>query len=293
MGMADVVPGVSGGTIAFIVGIYQELLASIAAINFDSLNVLRKEGVKSFWKAINGGFLLSLFIGIVLSVVVFASIIAYLLDHHSILVWAFFFGLVLMSSYLVLKELPKWNLKSVLFLIIGISLAYYLSILKPLITEESSNWMLFFAGTLAICAMILPGISGSFILLLIGAYKPILNAVNDRNFEVIAYVAAGAAVGLLSFARLLKWLFEKYQNAMLALLSGFIIGSLNKIWPWRNVLETKQLGDKIIILSEQRVLPADYLGNPQISEVLVLMGIGALFIFLIEKLSLNLAKKRE
>jgi putative membrane protein len=292
MGMADVVPGVSGGTIAFIVGIYQELLSSIAAINLNSLKTLKNKGFKSFWESINGSFLLSLLIGILVSIVVFASIISYLLENHSILVWSFFFGLVLSSSYLVLKQLPKWNFKTTLFLIIGMLLAYFLSTLQPLVVENSSNWMLFFAGALAICAMILPGISGSFILLLLGAYKPVLDAVNNRDFEIIAFIASGAIVGLLSFSKLLKWLFDKYNGIMLALLSGFIIGSLNKIWPWRNLQETKVVADKIVVISEQRVLPANYLGDPQFTEALLLMAAGFIFIFLVEKLSINLAKKQ-
>ena len=233
MGAADVVPGVSGGTIAFISGIYEELLQSISNVNLGLLKTLKQEGLKAAWKQVNGAFLASLFLGIFVSIVSLAKAIKLLLENEPILLWSFFFGLVLASIIYIVKQITKWNFIAVAILILGAFLAYYITTLHPLILEDSSLLFLFFAGAIAICAMILPGISGAFILVLLGAYKPILAAVNDRDFKTILAVGLGAIVGLLSFSKILKWLFANYKNYTLAALTGFIIGSLNKIWPWK------------------------------------------------------------
>ena len=233
MGAADVVPGVSGGTIAFISGIYEELLRSISNVNLGLLKTLKQEGLKAAWKQVNGAFLASLFLGIFVSIVSLAKAIKLLLENEPILLWSFFFGLVVASIIYIVKQITKWNFIAVAILILGAFLAYYVTTLHPLISEDSSLLFLFFAGAIAICAMILPGISGAFILVLLGAYKPILAAVNDRDFKTILAVGLGAIVGLLSFSKILKWLFANYKNYTLAALTGFIIGSLNKIWPWK------------------------------------------------------------
>jgi putative membrane protein len=233
MGAADVVPGVSGGTIAFISGIYEELLQSISNVNLGLLKTLKQEGLKAAWKQVNGAFLASLFLGIFVSIVSLAKAIKILLENEPILLWSFFFGLVVASIIYIVKQITKWNFIAVAILILGAFLAYYITTLHPLILEDSSLLFLFFAGAIAICAMILPGISGAFILVLLGAYKPILAAVNDRDFKTILAVGLGAIVGLLSFSKILKWLFANYKNYTLAALTGFIIGSLNKIWPWK------------------------------------------------------------
>ena len=233
MGAADVVPGVSGGTIAFISGIYEELLRSISNVNLGLLKTLKQEGLKAAWKQVNGAFLASLFLGIFVSIVSLAKAIKLLLENEPILLWSFFFGLVVASIIYIVKQITKWNFIAVAILILGAFLAYYITTLHPLISEDSSLLFLFFAGAIAICAMILPGISGAFILVLLGAYKPILAAVNDRDFKTILAVGLGAIVGLLSFSKILKWLFANYKNYTLAALTGFIIGSLNKIWPWK------------------------------------------------------------
>ncbi|HHC79639.1 MAG TPA: DUF368 domain-containing protein, partial [Flavobacteriia bacterium] len=212
MGAADVVPGVSGGTIAFISGIYEELLESINAINFNTLKVLKQKGVKAMWKSINGNFLLSLLLGIGISIISLAKLIKWLLENKPILVWSFFFGLVVASVIYVAKQIKEWNIASIVLLIIGAGIAYYISILPPMANGISSTWFLFFAGSLAICAMILPGISGSFILLLLGVYKPVLDAIHDKDFKTLIVLISGAVVGLLTFSRLLKWLFDKYHT---------------------------------------------------------------------------------
>ncbi|WP_372744732.1 DUF368 domain-containing protein, partial [Lutibacter sp.] len=217
MGAADVVPGVSGGTIAFISGIYEELLESISSVNFDTLKVLKKEGFKAAWKKVNGNFLVALLSGIFISVLSLSKIISYLLENEPILVWSFFFGLVLASILYVAKQITEWKIGTVVLLIIGAVGAFYITTLQPMVDENSSLLFMFLAGALAICAMILPGISGAFILVLLGAYKPVLDAIHDKDFKLLATVAAGAVVGLLSFSKILNWLFKHYKNFTLAI----------------------------------------------------------------------------
>jgi len=284
MGAADVVPGVSGGTIAFISGIYEELIGSINQINLKLLTTLRKEGIASAWKQVNGNFLLSLLIGIGISVVSLARLIRHLLETQPVLIWSFFFGLVLASIIYVGKKITRWRPGTVILLIAGGILAYFITTLTPQEAEVTYPYV-FFSGALAICAMILPGISGSFILLLLGMYKPVLDAIHFRDVGVIAVLMAGAVVGLLSFSRLLKWLFDHYENLTLAVLTGFILGSLNKIWPWKEVLESEMINGKLKILKEQSVLPNAYEGDPQLGMALVfgLLGFGS--ILLLERLA--------
>ena len=198
MGAADVVPGVSGGTIAFISGIYEELLGSISNIKFSLFKTFKNEGFKAVWQKVNGSFLLALFVGIFISIISLAKAIKYLLENEPILLWSFFFGLVLASIIYIAKQITKWNFIAVLVLILGAFLAFYITTLNPLVSESSSTLFLFLAGAIAICAMILPGISGAFILVLLGAYKPILAAVNDRDFKTIA-VALVMFVAATSF----------------------------------------------------------------------------------------------
>ena len=288
MGAADVVPGVSGGTIAFISGIYEELLGSISNVNLKLFNTLKKEGLKVAWKQVNGNFLLSLFLGIFISVVTLAKAIKYLLENEPILLWSFFFGLVLASIIYVAKQITKWNFISVLLLLLSSFLAYYLTTLNPLVNENSSLLFLFLAGAIAICAMILPGISGAFILVLLGAYKTILTAVDDRDLKTIATVGLGAIVGLLSFSKILKWLFSNYKNYTLAALTGFIIGSLNKIWPWKETLtwRTNSHGVKVPF-NQVSVSPFSFEGDPQIPFAVLLALIGFLLILLMEKLAVK------
>jgi putative membrane protein len=286
MGAADVVPGVSGGTIAFISGIYEELLGSISNVNLKLFNTLKKEGLKAAWKQVNGNFLLSLFLGIFISVVTLAKAIKYLLENEPILLWSFFFGLVLASIIYVAKQITKWNFISVLLLLLSSFLAYYVTTLNPLVNENSSLLFLFLAGVIAICAMILPGISGAFILVLLGAYKTILTAVDDRDLKTIATVGLGAIVGLLSFSKILKWLFSNYKNYTLAALTGFIIGSLNKIWPWKETLtwRTNSHGVKVPF-NQVSVSPFSFEVDPQIPFAVLLALIGFLLILLMEKLA--------
>ena len=287
MGAADVVPGVSGGTIAFISGIYEELLTSISNVNLSLIKTLKKDGIKAAWQQANASFLASLLIGVFISVVSLAKVLKWLLENEPILLWSFFFGLILASVIYIGKQIAKWNTITFIVLILGAGLAYFITTLNPMVNENSSTLFLFLAGSIAICAMILPGISGAFILVLLGAYKPVLAAVNDRNFTIIAAVGAGAIVGLLTFSRILKWLFANFKNYTLAVLTGFIIGSLNKIWPWKETLtwRTNSHGEKVPF-NQQSVSPFAFEDN-QLIYAIVLAVIGFSLILLLEKLAVK------
>lgn len=278
------VPGVSGGTIAFISGIYEELITSINNINLSLLKTLRSDGLKVFWKNLNGNFLAALFLGIFISLFSLATLVSWLLENEPILLWSFFFGLVAASIFFVGKEISRWKLSTILFLVVGAAIAYFITTL-PASENSSSLPYLFMSGALAVCAMILPGISGAFILVLLGSYKTILDAVHERDIKVIITVALGAVFGLLSFAKLLKWMFSHYKDLTLALLTGFILGSLNKIWPWKLVLETKTIGDKIIPLKEQNISPFSFNGDNQLMMAIACAIIGFSLIFILERLA--------
>lgn len=288
MGAADVVPGVSGGTIAFISGIYEELLETISNVNLKLIKTLRKDGIKAAWQQANGNFIAALFLGIFISVVSLAKGLKWMLENEPILLWSFFFGLVLASVIYVGKQIQKWNAGAIIFLILGAGLAYYITTLNPMVSESSSPWFMFVAGALAICAMILPGISGAFILVLLGAYKSVLEAVNTRDIFTIALIGAGAIVGLLSFSRILKWLFAQYKDFTLAILTGFIVGSLNKIWPWKETL-TYRLNSKgvEVPLKQISISPNSYDGDPQLWMAIGLSVVGFAVIIILEKLAVK------
>ena len=241
MGAADVIPGVSGGTIAFITGIYDDLLASINAIDSTAVKLFFTGKFKEFWKYINGGFLASLFCGILFSVMTLAGIMQYLLEHHPIQTWAFFFGLIVASSIFILRGIKGWNLKAVLFLVLGVILGVTVCTLSPTTTPDAL-WFIFISGAIAICAMILPGISGSFILLILGKYQYIMSAITGltsgeaigESIVVLGVFAVGAVCGILSFSRFLHWLLGRFHKETLITLAGFIIGSLVKVWPWND-----------------------------------------------------------
>lgn len=305
MGAADVVPGVSGGTIAFISGIYQELIDSINNINFSVIKDFRKKGIKQTWKTINGNFLFSLLLGIGLSILTFSKIITHLLETQPILVWSFFFGLVLASIAFIWKEINKWTIKTYIALIIGIVISYYITIAKPTESPESLPY-LFLSGFIAIIAMILPGVSGAFILLLMGSYQTVIGTINQfregltsLNFEIIGQAmlklmtfALGAIIGLKLFSKILIWMFANHKNATLAILIGFMVGSLNKIWPWKEVLETRinSHGETVPFL-EKSILPQNFNGNPQILTAIIMLILGFVLIFGLEKIANRLGKK--
>lgn len=262
MGAADVVPGVSGGTIAFITGIYEELLNSIKSINLDALKALKNDGIKGFWTHINGNFLVALFSGILIAVAGLAKVVTYLLEHYPVLLWGFFFGLILGSAIVVARQIPKWSAGTLIGLFLGAVSAYLITKLSPAQTPEEL-WFVFIAGMIAICAMILPGISGSFLLLMMGKYHYILSSIKEFDFKVIAVFGAGCVVGLLGFSRLLTWLFKKWKDVTIAILTGFMLGSLNKVWPWKITTEfmAKHDGDpkeEWVAAVQRNVMPGDY-----------------------------------
>lgn len=232
MGAADVIPGVSGGTIAFLMGIYQELLDSIKSVNGEAFKLLLKGKIVEFWKHINGNFLASLFVGILVSVFSLARLMKYLLEFHPIPLWSFFFGLILASAIYILKGLDKWSVQNIISLLVGVGIAAFICVASPAETPDTL-WFIFLSGAIAICAMILPGISGSFILLLLGKYAFIMTSVTELNIPVLAVFAVGCAVGIVSFSHFLSWLLKKFYMLTIALLSGFMLGSLLKVWPWK------------------------------------------------------------
>ena len=289
MGAADVVPGVSGGTIAFITGIYEELVHSIKNINFKTISTLWKEGLPAFWKAVNGSFLLSLVGGILISVLTLARILEYLLVNHPILIWSFFFGLIIGSAIFVARSIEKWNIGTVISLLAGIVIAWIITSFTPAETSEA-YWFIFLSGALAICAMILPGISGSFILLLLGKYQFVLSALNEGRISIIAVLLTGALTGIIAFSHLLSWLLEKFHHLTIAMLAGFMIGSLNKIWPWKVTIETYiDSHGEIQPLLQDNVLPGRFISetgtDPQILWAVLLALAGFLLIFLFEGMS--------
>lgn len=290
MGAADVVPGVSGGTIAFISGIYDELLASINAINLKLFKVLKDKGLAKVWEVVNGNFLLALLFGILISVVSLAKMLSLLLNHYPILVWSFFFGLVVASILYVGKQINQWKFGTFLSLVIGALIAYFISQMQPVTGASPTVFYLILSGALAICAMILPGISGAFILVLLGMYQIVLTAVHERELNKIFLLGLGAVIGLLTFSRLLKYILETYRNSTLALLTGFIIGALNKIWPWKKVLESLQIDNKIIVLKDKSVSPFNYSGENQLFYAIILAIIGFLLILGLEKWGKQKAK---
>lgn len=232
MGAADVIPGVSGGTIAFIMGIYAELLDSIKSVNGEALKLLLKGKIGAFWKHINGTFLASLFTGILISVFSIAKLMKYLLEFHPVPLWSFFFGLILASAIYILKGLDKWSLQNIISLLSGVAIGVFICLASPGQTPDAL-WFIFLSGAIAICAMILPGISGSFILLLLGKYAFVMEAVSTLNIPVLIVFAAGACIGIVCFSHILSWLLKKFYMLTIALLSGFMLGSLLKVWPWK------------------------------------------------------------
>ena len=289
MGAADIIPGVSGGTIAFISGIYEELISSIRKVNWQLVRTLFSGGIAEAWRQVNGNFLAAVFGGILLSIFSLARFISWLLQNHQMLVWAFFFGLIIGSAIFVGKKIQHWHWGVPAMFLAGSILAYYITIATPATTPETI-WFVFLSGCIAITAMILPGISGSFILLLLGKYEYILQAVNDLKVLTLAAFAAGCVAGLVSFSNVIGWLFKKYHNATLALLSGFMIGSLNKLWPWKQVLDYREnSAGELVPFMEKSISPGFYESlygqDPRIIPIIICALAGLLIVVLFEKLT--------
>jgi len=295
MGAADVVPGVSGGTVAFITGIYEELINSLKSIDVEAIRLLTQFQIADFWKKINGSFLITVLGGIVTSLISLARLMTYLLDNHPILIWSFFFGLILVSSPLILRDITKWSLGSVLSFIAGIIIAYLITIISP--TETPTNYpFIFFCGALAICAMILPGISGAFILLLIGKYEYMITALTEMNIPVVIVFVLGCFLGLLGFSRFLSWILTHYRFPTLALLGGFMIGSLNKVWPWKQVISYRLNHEGVQVPAfDKSILPWDYFSktgqDPLVFKAILCAALGVFLVVAIEKTAAMLKTK--
>jgi putative membrane protein len=289
MGAADVVPGVSGGTIAFITGIYEELINSIKSVNLHALKLFFSFRLAAFWKAINGNFLISVLLGIGISIFSLAKGLEYLLHHYPILVWSFFFGLIVASAIYIARTIKKWDTGTAVAGITGIVVAYFITVISP--AEANTTWLfIFISGSIAICAMILPGISGSFILVLLGMYKFILSAVGDLNIPVLLVFIAGAAIGIIAFSNLLSWLLRKFHHLTIAILAGFMVGSLNKIWPWKQVTDTFiDRHGEVRALAEKNIMPGTYenvTGNEAwLLGAILLAIVGFALIFVVEGLT--------
>ncbi len=304
MGAADVVPGVSGGTIAFISGIYQELIDTINKVDFSFFASWKKHGFKIAWQQINGSFLLALLSGIAISILTFSKIITHLLATEPIMVWSFFFGLVIASIFFVGKQIDKFSIGSISFFLLGTALSYYITIAEPVASPDSYPY-LFLSGFIAIIAMILPGISGAFILLLMGSYAVVIGTINhfregilSLNFQVIFQAvlklgtfAIGAILGLKLFSKVLHWMFDNHRNSTLALLTGFMLGSLNKVWPWKEVISTRIDSHGVEVpFMEKSILPTAFNGDNQLLVAILLMIAGFLTIFIVEKVGAKFSK---
>ena len=249
MGVADVIPGVSGGTIAFISGIYDELIDSIRSVDGSVFKLLLKFRIAKVWKKVNASFLISVLAGVATSLISLAHLMTWLLETYPIPVWSFFFGLILVSVYHIIRQVEQRDLIRFVTLLVGVGFAYSITVLKPLHMEPTAINTLF-AGAIAICAMILPGISGSFILLLIGMYAPVLAAVKGFQVDTLALFLSGCVIGLLSFSHLLSWLLRKFRDFTLMFLTGLMIGTLPKIWPWKETItwRTNSKGEQVPLL---------------------------------------------
>ena len=285
MGAADIVPGVSGGTIAFITGIYEELIKSISSVNFKIFILLKDKSIKSVWHKINGNFLAFIFSGIIFSVLSLSNTITLLIKNYPILVWSFFFGLILASSFIIGNAIRSWNFQKVISLIVGAIIAFSITRLSPVENPESLFYI-FISGAIAICAMVLPGVSGSFILLIMGSYTLILKALNELNLTVVLVFSLGCLIGLLSFARLVSSFFKSYRDLTIAVLTGFLIGSIDKVWPWKNVVLTRiDSSGETVPFIEKSVLPYYFEGNPKILLALSLLTVGFFIVYVLNRLS--------
>lgn len=289
MGCADAVPGVSGGTIAFISGIYEELVAGIRSFDKEAIRFLAQKDFVGFWRHVNGTFLSVLLAGIGTALVLLSRIILHWLVHYPEMLWAFFFGLIIASALMVGRKIAQWNGPTLLLLVLGTGFGYAVTVVTPAETPVSAVFV-FLSGMIAICAMILPGISGSFILLLMGKYEYILGALRDFQISVILIFSTGAAVGLLSFSHLLHYLLRRFHDLTIAFLTGIMIGSLNKVWPWKETIETfTSHSGKVKPLITRNVLPFDYLEaagqEPYLVTAILLAVLGFGLVMALERMS--------
>ena len=291
MGMAEVVPGVSGGTIAFITGIYERLINAIKSFGPQAVDAYRTDGVAGVWRAVDGQFLLTLFAGMFGGIVIGIFGITYLLENYTLQVWGFFSGLIAASAIYVGRQVTRWRWQEVVALLLAAAFAYALTVMSPA-EGTDAYWMLFLSGALAVSALLLPGLSGSFVLLLLGMYRIVTGSVRRilEDFAVADILkmfvfGLGMIVGVVTFSRVLSWTFKRYESLTLATLTGFMIGSLNKVWPWRNVLTYRENSQgKQVPFLEEAVLPVNYTGDPEVLWVIIWAVIGFAGVFILERL---------
>ena len=307
MGMAEVVPGVSGGTIAFITGIYETLINTIKSFDAEAIKLLFTGKIKSLWSHVNGPFILFLLAGMVGGVIIGVLVISNLMETQPEILWAFFFGLILASAWYIAKQVKQWSVSVILLLILGVAFAFWITQITP--AEASINPLyVFVCGMIAISALILPGISGSFIMLLMGMYTVIIplvkQLIKEQDFAVLGTLSVfgiGCIVGLVLFSRVLSWMFKHYENQTLGLLTGFMVGSLAKIWPWRNpILWVNDSGEffdqngvgalqsieDLRVITEENVLPGAYTaGEPQTAAVVIAAIFGLVLVLLLDRFS--------
>lgn len=286
MGSADIVPGVSGGTMALISGIYERLISAIASIGPKTLVTLRREGIASAWKSIDGTFLLTLGSGIVAAVLTVSHGVGWAIEHFPPVVWSFFFGLIVFSAYTLRENIREWKGNRYLALVCGIGIGIGVSLLTPATTPDAL-WFVALSGAIAISAMILPGISGSFLLLLMGKYAYMLNAIRTFDLLTIAAFCVGIVLGLMSGSRIVKVLFERFHDVTMATVIGIMLGSLYKVWPWKVAVTTYIDSDGIVQpITERAVLPAEYasmVGHSYVVVSIIALILGAIAIIFIQK----------
>lgn len=280
MGTADVVPGVSGGTIALLVGVYQELIDAIKTLGSGQIRcIFRRGGLRDYWRRAHGAFLIFLLAGIATAVLLLSKVIVGLIGSHPVCVWSFFFGLILASVWLVSRKIAQWTWKTVLLLAVGVAVGYLIST-SPVATLPDGALFYFLSGAVAICAMILPGISGSFILLLLGKYTAVMTAVHQLQWGVLIPFGLGAVVGLLSFSHLLSWLLRRFYSLTVAMLTGFMGGAIIRVWPW-------QLAGDAACPMEHFVSPSRYaaeMGSAEVLPAVALAAAGVAIVVLLERL---------
>ena len=296
MGIAEVIPGVSGGTIAFITGIYERFIQALQNLDLALLRTLYQKGITAAWKKADAGFLLSLLSGMLVSILLFVNIVTYLIDNQPVMLWSFFFGLILASAIYVGRQIQIWSSQNIIAAILGAALAFYITIASPA-TGNDALWFIFISGMIAISAMLLPGLSGSFILLLMGMYSIIWGGIKNIDVPIIITFGLGCLTGVLTFSKALNWAFKHHRNFTLALLTGFIIGSLNRVYPWQQVLSRRinSKGESVVAFTKS-LLPNQfseldpiqnlpYGNDPQIFAAILLAILGFATVFILEKLS--------
>ena len=286
MGTADIIPGISGGTIAFITGIYSQWLGAIVSINLIFVKKLLRLDWKSALAEIHLRFLLTLFLGIAVAILTTARVMHYFINNHAVLTWSLFFGLILASIFVVGKEIDSWQGPTIFLAGAGVLSAFLIVGMIP-VTTPDTWWFLVFSGIIVICAMVLPGLSGSFLLLILGKYEFVIGAIkNPFNFEnllVIFLFTAGGLIGIVSFSRILKFFLSRYRQATMAFLTGMMIGAMRKIWPWKEVIESKVVKGETYVLQEQNILPTKFDSHFLLAVILMIAGV--VFVLLLEKIS--------